>query len=108
MRSGGLDKKRRLFNQSRYGDREEFHNINKNASELKDQEKTVKTANKQDLSPDLYLLDYAIWGILENKTNATSHPNIGSLKTTIEEEEKKYLKNLFWRHANRSDGVLIQ
>ena len=27
-----------------------------------------------------------LWGVLENKTNATSHPNIGSLKTAIEEE----------------------
>ena len=31
-------------------------------------------------------LDYAIWGILENKTNAKPHLNIRSLKTAIEEE----------------------
>ena len=37
-------------------------------------------------SPDSKSLDYAIWGVLENKPNATSHPNIGSLKTAIEEE----------------------
>ena len=37
-------------------------------------------------SPDLNPLDYATWGVLENKTNATSYPNIGLLKTTIEEE----------------------
>ena len=50
----------------------------------------MKTAIKQDLSPDLINpLDYAIWGILENKTNATSHPNIASLKTAIEEEWNK-------------------
>ena len=30
--------------------------------------------------------DYATWGILENKTNTTSHPNIGLLKTAVEEE----------------------
>ena len=30
--------------------------------------------------------DYAIWGILENKT---SHSNIGSLKTAIEKEWNK-------------------
>ena len=41
-------------------------------------------AIKQDLSPDLNPLEYAILGILENKTNATFYPNIGSLKTTIE------------------------
>ena len=45
--------------------------------------------------PDLNPLDYAIWGALENKTNATSHPNIGALKTAIEEEWIKCLKNLF-------------
>ena len=33
-------------------------------------------------SPDHNPLDYAIWGVLENKTNATSHPNIGSLMTS--------------------------
>ena len=38
------------------------------------------------LSPDSNHLDYAIWGVLENKTNATSHPNIGSRKTAIEEK----------------------
>ena len=39
----------------------------------------------QTLNP----LDYAIWDVLENKTNATSHPNICSLKTAIEEEWNK-------------------
>ena len=31
----------------------------------------------------------AIWGLLENKTNVTLNPNIGSLKTAIEEEGNK-------------------
>ena len=35
------------------------------------------------------LLYYAIWGVLENKTNATSNPNIGLLKTAIKEESNK-------------------
>ena len=39
--------------------------------------------------PKLYPLDYVIWGVLENKTNRTSHPNIGSLKTATEEEWNK-------------------
>ena len=56
---------------------------------MKVHEKTVRTAIKLDLSLDLNPLDYAIWGILENKTNAISHPNIGLLKTTIEEEWNK-------------------
>ena len=40
-------------------------------------------------SPDLNPLDKGIWNVLENKTNATSHPNIGSLKTAIEKESNK-------------------
>ena len=46
----------------------------------------MRTAIKRDLSPNLYPLDYAIWGVLYNKTNVTSHLNIDSLKATIEEE----------------------
>ena len=49
----------------------------------------MRIAIKQDLSPDLNLLDYTKWGVLENKTNATSHQNIGSLQTAIEEERNK-------------------
>ena len=60
--------------------------IRKHTKELKVHEKTVRTAIKQDLSPDLNPLDYAIRSVLENKTNATAHPNIGSLKTVFEEE----------------------
>ena len=48
--------------------------------------KFTRKAIKQDPSPDRNPFDYAILGVLENKTNATSHPNIGSLKTAIEEE----------------------
>ena len=63
--------------------------IRKHANELKAYDKTVGTAFKQDLSPSLNPLDYAICGVLENKTNATSNPNIDSLKTVIEEEWNK-------------------
>ena len=49
----------------------------------------MRPAIKQDLSPDHNPLYYAIWGVLENKTNTTSHPNIGSLKMAIEEEWNK-------------------
>ena len=63
--------------------------IRKHANESKVHKKTVKTAIKQDLSPDLNPLDYGIWVILENKTNVNSHSNIGSLKTAIEEEWNK-------------------
>ena len=63
--------------------------IKKRANGLKVYEKTVRTAIKQNLSPDLNPLDYTIWGILENKSNTASHPNIGPLKTAIEEEWNK-------------------
>ena len=45
----------------------------------KSTKKTVRTAIKQDLSTDFNPFDYAMWGVLENKMNATSHPNMGSL-----------------------------
>ena len=63
--------------------------IKKHTNDLKVHEKTVRTATKPDLSPDLNSLVYAIWGILENKTNVASHPNIGSLKTAVEKEWNK-------------------
>ena len=49
----------------------------------------MRTAIKQDLSPDINPFDYAIWSVLEKKTNATSHPNIDSLKIAIEKEWNK-------------------
>ena len=55
-------------------------------------------------SPDFNPLDYAIWSVLENKTNTTFHPNIGSLKTAVEREWNKMSEEfilkackLFWR-----------
>ena len=49
----------------------------------------MRTAIKQDLSPDHNFPYYAIQGVLDNITNAASHPNIGSLKAAIEEEWNK-------------------
>ena len=63
--------------------------IRKHANKLKVHEKTVRKTIKQDLSQDLNFLDHATWGIFEKKTNATSHQNIGLLKTTTEEEWNK-------------------
>ena len=40
-------------------------------------------------SPDLNPLDFAMWNVLENKTNVTSHPNIDTLKIAIEEKWNK-------------------
>ena len=59
--------------------------IRKHANELKVYEKIVMKEIKQDLSPVHKTFVYTIWVVLENKTNATSHPNIGSLKTAIKE-----------------------
>ena len=53
--------------------------IIKHANELKVHKKTVWRAIKQDLSLDLNPHDYAVLGVLENKTNPTSHQNFGSL-----------------------------
>ncbi len=44
-------------------------------------------------SPDLNLLDYAVWGVLEQATNKTSHSNISSLNAAIEEEWAKMPKD---------------
>ena len=70
--------------------------IRKHANELKAHEKAVWTAIKQDLSPNLNTLDYTIRGVLENKTNETSYPNIGLLKTAIEEEWNKMSEEFFF------------
>ena len=40
-------------------------------------------------SPDLNPLNYAIWSVLESKTNATSHSNICLLKKFIAGECQK-------------------
>jgi hypothetical protein len=44
-------------------------------------------------SPDLNPLDYAVWGVLEQATNKTSHPNINTLKAAIKEEWVKMSKD---------------
>ena len=48
------------------------------------------------LSPDPKTLDYAIWGVLENKIKATSYPNIVSIKTTIKEKWNKLSKKNYF------------
>ena len=78
----------------------------------------LRTAIKQDLNPDLNPLDYVIWAVLENKTTAISHENIGSLKTAVEEEWNKMFEEfilkackLFRRHIdtiNQKNGGHIE
>ena len=81
--------------------------IRKHANEWKVHEKTERTAIRQNLSRNLNLLDYAIWSVLENKTNLISHPNTSLLKTAIEEKwikasEEFILKisKSFWRRVD--------
>ena len=82
--SGGLNKKRKegfLTALATVIKKDLTTSIRKNANELK-----VDVKIKQDLSPVLNLPDFTRWGVLENKTNETSHSNTGSLKTTGLEE----------------------
>ena len=55
-------------------------------------------------SPDCNPFDYAILGVLENKTNGTSHPNIGLIKTAIEKEWNKM--SPLWPGVVAPDRVL--
>ena len=59
------------------------------------------------IKPNPKTSDYSIWGVLENKLNATSLPNIGLLKIATEEEWNKTSEEFilkackwFWRRAN--------
>lgn len=36
-------------------------------------------------SPDLSVLDYYWWGVLAEKTNSSSHPNLNALRASIRE-----------------------
>ena len=76
-----------------------------------------KDPQYQDLSPNLSFLDYIIWDILENKTNAMSHSDIGLLTTAIEKEWNKMPEEfilkaciLFPRHVDtiKKNGGYIE
>ena len=58
-------------------------------------------------SPDRKPLDYALWGVLEKKTNATSHPNIGSFKNAIEQEWNKMSEKIILKSCS-FEGMFIQ
>ena len=53
-------------------------------------------------------IDYTIWSILKNKTNATFPPNIGSLKTAIKKEWNKMSGKFILKVCKHFKGVLIQ
>ena len=95
MRNGGLNKKRKeglLTTLVSLIKKDPTPPIKNHATELIVHEKTLRTVIKQDLNHDLNPLNYAICGILENQTNATSYANIDSLKISIGEEWNKMLE----------------
>ena len=63
--------------------------IRKHGTKLKFPKKTMWRTFKQYLRSDLNPLCYAMWDVFVNKINASSHPNIGLLKTAFEEEWNK-------------------
>ena len=97
--SGGLNKnKKKVFFLTALAmaiKKDPTASIRKHTNELKICKKTVRSAIKQDLSPDLNSLDYTTWCILENNTNATSLLSIGLLKTALRGNWIKCLKNFF-------------
>ena len=60
------------------------------------------------LSPDIDPLDYAIWGVLKMKKNATSLQNIGSLTTATEEEWNEMSEKFILKECKLFESVLIQ
>ena len=78
--------------------------IRKHSNELKVHKKTVWRIFKQDLITGHNPLDFAICGVIENKTKTASHPNIGSLS---KRNVIKCLKDIL-KHANCFESVLIQ
>ena len=67
----------------------------------------MRTAIKQYISPDFRLLNYALWGAFENKTNVMIKVLV-FLILLLRRNGMNHLKNLFWRHANRFEWVLIK
>ena len=60
-------------------------------------EQTVRTAIKQNSSPDCNSPYYAIRGVLEKETNATSNSNIWSLRTTLDKDLKKISEEFIFK-----------
>ena len=59
-------------------------------------------------SADLNTLDYTPWDVLENKTNASSRLNMGSLKSAIEEEWNKMPEEFILTASKSFQGVFIK
>ena len=74
----------------------------------KTKSKEISEIIRISLCPGLNPLDYAIWSILENKTNAISHQNIGSLKTAIEEESNKIAEKFILKSFRRRVDTITE
>uniref|UniRef100_A0A0K2VB12 Uncharacterized protein n=1 Tax=Lepeophtheirus salmonis TaxID=72036 RepID=A0A0K2VB12_LEPSM len=61
-------------------------------------------------SPDLNLLDFAVWGTLERETNRTFHPNVNSLKAAIVKEwnnlSEKFIINSCIAFCRRVEAMI--
>lgn len=66
----------------------------------------IRSSEWPPSSPDLNVLDYAIWGVLEAKVNATSHKSLESLKRALRREWKKLPMAVIWSAVNSWRGRL--
>ena len=59
---------------------------------------------RQQLKTRFRPFDFAIWDVLENKTNTTADPNIGLLKHAIEEEWNKMSEEFILKEFESSQS----
>ena len=85
--SGGLKKKGFLTALTTMIKKDPTISIRKQVKEVKVYKKTVLTIIKKGLSSDDNTRDYALWGVIEK--NTTSHLNVLSLQTAVEEGRNK-------------------
>ena len=68
--------------------------------------------SKEHLKPDLKPLWLLLIGVLGNETNATSHPNINSLKTAIEKEynemSEEFISKTDKSFRSRFDKIILK
>ena len=84
--------------------------LNAETEQKKKNSKIINFSLWPPSNPDPAPLDYAIWSLLENKTNAFSHPNIGLLKTVIEEEwnemSEEFILKAYKSFRRRVDTII--
>ena len=77
-------------------------------SPLTGQEKTVRTAIKQDLSPESNPLNYGIWGVLETKQIPLPIPILVRLGLILWRYGTKCLKKFFWKSFRRCVDTIME